>query len=184
MLLSLSLHENSIVGSYLLMADLKWLDGYTGQTIEELLALAGEYRVDSLLVALEEALNQKAEEAGEQDLSDEERIVLAVEALEREVNNGGYGQFFSNSSGQYIPIIVDSLLSIGCPETANITSGAINALGTEDFSPEALEAALESENEERDEQLDECDGLYSGTGEDIAGRLFEFVSAHQDAIQL
>ena len=166
------------------MADLKWLDSYAGQTIEELLALAGEYRVDSLLVALEEALNQKAEEAGEQDLSDEERIVLAVEALEREVNNGGYGQFFLNSSGQYTPIIVDSLLRIGCPETANITSGAINALGTEDFSPEALEAALESENEERDEQLDECDGLYSGAGEDIAGQLFDFVSSHQDAIQL
>ncbi|MGA3346679.1 MAG: DUF4375 domain-containing protein [Terracidiphilus sp.] len=166
------------------MADLKWLDGYTGQTIEELLALATEYRVDSLLVALEEALNRKAEEIGEQDLSDEERIVLAVEALERELNNGGYGQFFTNSSGQYASIIVDSLLSIGCAETANITSGAINALGTQDFSPEALEAALESDNEERDEQLDECDGLYSGAGEDIAGQLFEFVRAHQDAIQL
>lgn len=166
------------------MADLKWLDGYTGQTIEELLALADEYRIDSLLVALEQALNQKAAEAGEQDLSDEERIVLAVEALEREVNNGGYGQFFSNSSGEYASIIVDALLRIGCPETANITSGAINALGTQDFSPEALESAIESENEERDEQLEECDGLYSGTGEDIASKLFEFVSAHQDAIQL
>ena len=95
------------------MADLKWLDGYSGQTIEELLALADEYRVDSLLAALEEGLNQKAEEVGEQDLSDEERIVLAVEAFEREVNNGGYGQFFSNSSGQYTPIIVASLLNIG-----------------------------------------------------------------------
>ncbi len=166
------------------MADLRWLDGYTGQTTEELLALADEYRVDSLLLALEQALTQKAAEAGEQDLSDEERIVLAVEALEREVNNGGYNQFFSNSSGEYASIIVDSLLRIGCPETANITSGAINALGSQDFSLEALEAALESENEERDEQLDECDGLYSGTGEDIASKLFEFVSAHQDAIQL
>lgn len=166
------------------MADLKWLDGYTGQTIEELLALADEYRVDSLLVALEEALNQKAEDVGELELSDEERVVLAVTALDREVNSGGYGQFFSNASGEYVPIIVNSLLSIGCPETANITSGAINALGTQDFSPEAIEEALESENEERDEQLEECDGLYSGTGEDIAGQLFEFVRANQDAIQL
>jgi hypothetical protein len=79
---------------------------------------------------------------------------------------------------------VDALLRIGCTEPANITSGAINALGIQDFSPESLEAAFESENEERDEQLDECDGLYSGAGEDIAGQLFEFVRAHQDAIQL
>ena len=166
------------------MADLKWLDGYSGQTIEELIEMANEYRIDSLLVALEEALNQKAAEVGEQDLSDEERIVLAVEALEREVNNGGYAQFFANSSGEYAAIIVESLLRIGCQEAANITSGAINALGIEDFSPEALEAALESEDEERDEQLEECDGLYSGAGEDIAGQLFEFVRANKDAIQL
>jgi len=166
------------------MADLKWLDGYSGESIEELIEMAGEYRIDSLLVAMEQALNQKAEDIGELELSDEERIVLAVEALEREVNNGGFAQFFANSSGQYASIIVDSLLQIGCQEAANITSGAINALGIQEFSPEALDAALESENEERDEQLDECDGLYSGVGEDIAGQLFEFVRAHVDAIQL
>jgi hypothetical protein len=34
-----------------IMADLKWLDGYSGETIEELIELAGEYRIDSLLVA-------------------------------------------------------------------------------------------------------------------------------------
>ena len=166
------------------MADLKWLDGYSGETIEELIEMANEYRIDSLLAALEQALNQKTAEIGEHELSDEERVILAVEALEREVNNGGYAQFFANSSGEYTPIIVNSLLHIGCPETANITSGAINALGIEDFSPEALEAALESENEERDEQLEECDGLFSGAGEDIAGQLFEFVRANKDAIQL
>ncbi|MGA2887376.1 MAG: DUF4375 domain-containing protein [Terracidiphilus sp.] len=166
------------------MPDLQWLDRYSGQTLDELLALSDTYRIDSLVVALEQALNQKAAEVGEQDLSDEERVVLAVEALEREVNNGGYSQFFTNSSGEYASIIVNSLLLIGCPETANITSGAINALGIQDFSPEALDAAFESENDERDEQLDECDGLYSGTGEDIAGQLFEFVRANKDAIQL
>jgi len=166
------------------MADLKWLDGYSGETIEELIAMASEYRIDSLLLAMEEALNQKAADAGEQDLSDEECIVLAVEALEREVNHGGFAQFFANASGQYAAIIVNSLLAIGCPEVANIASGAINALAIQDFSPEEIDEALESEDEERDEQLEECDGLYSGVGEDIAGQLFEFARAHQDAIQL
>ena len=166
------------------MADLKWLDGYSGETVEKLIAMAGEFRIDSLLVALEEALNQKAADTGELELSDEERIVLAVVALEREVNNGGYSQFFANASGQYASIIVDALLRIGCTETANITSGAINALGLQDFLPEIIDEALESDNEERDEQLEECDGLFSGVGEDIAGQLFDFVRAHQDAIQI
>ena len=38
------------------MADLQWLDSYSGQTLDELLALTDEYRVDSLVVALEQAL--------------------------------------------------------------------------------------------------------------------------------
>jgi hypothetical protein len=166
------------------MADLKWLDGYSGETLEELIALADEYRIDSLLAALEEALNQKVEDLGEHELSDEERIVLAVVALEREVSSGGYAQFFANASGQYTPIIVNSLLLIGCLEASNVTSGAINALGIVDFSPEAIDEALEAENDERDEQLEECDGLFSSAGEDISGQLFDFVRAHQDAIQL
>ena len=86
------------------MADLKWLDSYSGQTIEELIEMAGEYRIDSLVVAMEQALQQKAAQAGEQELSDEERIVLAVEALEREVSNGGYIQFFTRAS-EFVPAI-------------------------------------------------------------------------------
>ena len=166
------------------MADLKWLDSYSGQTIEELLEMAGEYRIDSLVVAMEQALQQKVAQGGEQELSDEERIILAVEALEREVNNGGYIQFFTNASGEYAPIIVEALLHIDCPETARITQIAIESLGLLDTSPEVLEAACEADNEARDEELEECDGLYFGAGEDVAGQLFEFVRANQETIQL
>ncbi len=64
-----------------------------------------------------------------QILCDEERIVFAVEALEREVNNGGYCQFFGNSSREFAPSIADALLRIGCPGTARITRKAIEAVG-------------------------------------------------------
>ena len=72
------------------MSELKWLDGYSGQTTEELVALEGEYRTDSLVLAFEQALDQRVEHVGQEGLTEEERIVLAIEALEREVNNGGY----------------------------------------------------------------------------------------------
>jgi hypothetical protein len=54
-------------------------------------------------------------------LTEEEHIVLAVEALEREVNNGGYDQFFTNSSREFVSTIVCSLRGIGCKKTSNIT---------------------------------------------------------------
>jgi hypothetical protein len=45
-------------------AGLNWLDEYSGQTVDELLALEGEYRLDSLVLAFEQALDQKTERAG------------------------------------------------------------------------------------------------------------------------
>src|SRR5437879_4032538 len=107
------------------MQDLQWLDGYSGETIDELIALEGKYRTDSLVLAFEQAMDQKAARVGQDKLTLEERVILAIEALEREVNNGGYDQFFVNLSREYAPIIVDALRRIGCPRTAEITQKAL-----------------------------------------------------------
>ncbi len=80
------------------MPDLQWLDGYNGESVDELIALEGKYRTDSLVLAFEQAMDQKEARVGEDKLTAEEHVILAVEALEREVNNGGYEQFFLNAS--------------------------------------------------------------------------------------
>ena len=72
------------------VADLPWFDGYSGQSVDELLSLKGRYRTDSIVVAFEQALSQKSAKRGDSALRTEELAVLAIEALEREVNNGGY----------------------------------------------------------------------------------------------
>ena len=107
------------------MPDLRWLEGYNGESVDELIALEGKCRTDSLVLAFEQAMDQKAARIGEDELTAEERIILAIEALEREVNNGGYGQFFLNSSREYAPIIADALRRISCPKTAEITQKAL-----------------------------------------------------------
>jgi hypothetical protein len=152
------------------VAELTWLDGYAGQTIDELLALASQYRIDSLVVAMEEALDQKSARLGDGGLSEAERAVLAVEALEREVNNGGYGQFFTNSSSEHAAFIVDALVKIGCSETVEITRKAVEA--------------VQSGGEDADEILEECDAAYFDSAEPIAERLFAFVEANKSAISL
>jgi hypothetical protein len=164
------------------MSDLKWLDGYSGQTVDELLLLEAECRIDSLVLAFEQAVDQKAARLGVDALSGEERIVLAIEALEREVNNGGYGQFFLNSSREFAPTIVQALVLIGCPKTAAITQRAIDALHLPALSVEAIEAAMSDEGSEA--ELNECDNSYYQAGEDIAGQLFAFIKANKDAIAL
>jgi isopentenyl diphosphate isomerase/L-lactate dehydrogenase-like FMN-dependent dehydrogenase len=157
----------------------KWLEEFSGETTEELLALEGRYRIDSLVLAFEQALQKKAAA----HLSTEERIVLAVEALEREVNNGGYDQFFSNSSREYCPIIVSSLERIGCPKTAEITREALNAAGVPAIAGQAG-SMIGAEAESNAEALARCDDLYYNSGEDVAGHLFDFIKAHRDSIAL
>src|SRR5260370_27250679 len=117
-------------------SNLEWLNGYSDQTVEQLLSLEGKCRLDSLVLAFEQAISQKETRSGTSALTDEESIVLAVEALEREVNNGGYEQFFANSSREDAAPIVGSLLRIGCEKTANLTRKAITALGNSGPTPE------------------------------------------------
>jgi hypothetical protein len=153
------------------MADLAWFEEYSGQTVEQLLSLEGEYRTDSLVVAFEQAIGQKAARVGDENLTAEERSVLAVEALEREVNNGGYSQFFQNAP-EFMPLIVESLLCIGCPKTAAITKSAIDAFG------------LIRDSEEQSGELNQCDDAYFNAQEDIAGQLFAFIRAKKNEIKL
>ena len=172
-------------GKEITMTEEKWLDGYSGQTVDELIALEGEYRTDSLVLAFEQALDQKADRVGEEGLTEAERVVLAVEALEREVNNGGYLQFFTNSSKQYTPIIVDALQRIGCAETAQLTQQAIDVLGIEGpITIDAIDHITDEEDDEREERWDECDARYYEIARDLAGPLLEYIKSNRDKITL
>ena len=165
------------------MPELKWLEVYSGQTVDELLSLEGEYRIDSIVVAFYQAVDQKAAREGDDALNPEERIIVAIEALEAEVNNGGYAQFFLNSSREYAPTIVQALARIGCPITAAITQRAIDALHLPSLTDEAIETAM-ANDEVSEDDLNECDDSYYKSGEDIAGQLFAFIKKNKDVIKL
>lgn len=165
------------------MPDLQWLDAYSGETVEELIALEGKYRIDSLVLAFEQAMDQKAARVGDDELTDEEGIILAIEALEREVNNGGYGQFFVNSSREYAPMIVRALRRIGCPKTADITQNALDIVQRIPITDEEIENGTWEENEERQQSLGECDSLYFERPENIEESLFAFIKANRAKIE-
>ena len=165
----------------------KFLDHYSGQSVDELISMEKEYRIDSLVLTFESALNQKAAKFGVSKLSETEQIILSVEALEREVNNGGYHQFFINSSKDYASIIVKALNKIGCHKTAEITQGAINALDiTGAITSEAIDNVIRkdmaSDNKLRD-VLGKFDDLYYRSGEPIADPLFKYIKEHKTDIK-
>jgi hypothetical protein len=160
--------------------DVPFLKSYDGQSTDELIALEGKFRIDSIVLAFEAALD------GRDKLSTAERVVLSIEAIEREVNNGGFNQFFVNSSCVFSPYVVESLNLIGCPQTAELFNKAINLLGVEDFfDSDALEdAACEADDDlmERFNALDEI--YYAGAEGPIANNLFEFIKKNKNEISL
>jgi Domain of unknown function (DUF4375) len=161
---------------------LPWLD-YVGQSSSELITCRSTHRTDSLLCAFETALEFKVTRLGKRSLSAGERLLLAVMALDREVNNGGYDQFLRNSSRQYAPIVVASLRRIGCDRTAALTGKALAALKLPRVTVRAVDEAMAKRSTRRDRILDECDSEYYTIGE-IERHLFAFVAANEGKFQL
>ncbi len=166
------------------MADSLFLEKYGGESLDELLEMEATHRVDSLVLAIEAALDQKATALGLEALSREERVVLAVEALEREVNNGGYEQFFLNSSRVYVAEVESALRAIGCPGHAEVARGAVAQLELTSLDEESIRRALKRGRDELRERLSPFDVAYQEQAEDIAGRLFSFINAHRSTITL
>jgi hypothetical protein len=161
--------------------ELPFLERYSGESLDQLIGLKDHYRIDSLVLAVEEALYSKPLS----QLSVSERAVLAVEAMEREVNNGGYHQFFCNSSGVFTRHLVEALNSIGCPKTAAISSAAISVLnlpGEYDHDT-IIDMAMKLSDEERG-KLNDLDKEYYSNDEPIAQRLFEYIEMNRNGIHL
>ena len=136
------------------------------------------------MLAFEEALGKKAERLGVSKLSEEELVVLAIEALEREVNNGGYDQFFFNSP-EFVPLVLGALNRIGCSEVAELAGKAIGCLGLPDSITEAtVERVMEDDSDERDLRLEECDNQYYDIAGDLAGPLLRFIEEYKDKFVL
>src|SRR5262249_49517377 len=123
---------------------------------------------------------RKVSRAGQRALSQEERTVLAVRALDREVNNGGYYQFFCTWAKRFAPEIVKLLSRIGCRRTAKITQGAINSLRVAPLTVARIDTAMRRTNEQRDRELDRCDQWFYGTPQGISRRLYAFIKAKSE----
>jgi hypothetical protein len=161
---------------------LPWLD-YAGQDTAQILACKSTHRIDSLLCALEQAIQLRQSRNPEVAATPEEHTLLAVLALQREVNNGGYHQFFSNSSCQYALTVVPALENIGCGEAVALTKRALDALNLRPLTLTAIENAILKPNPKRDRALDALDQQFYLISE-IEPKLFAFVESRPQAFTL
>jgi hypothetical protein len=101
------------------------------------------------------------------------------------VNNGGYSQFFLNSSREFVDLIEEALVAIGCPKTASISAAAIGALGLgSELTPEKAEAVILADQDAVREALSECDNRYYDNDEAIADRLFAWIRENREKVRI
>ncbi|MBB4128355.1 hypothetical protein GGR77_003682 [Xanthomonas translucens] len=87
---------------------------------------------------------------------DKSRILFAAHWCQSEINNGGFEQFFSNSTGVLAPEGVQAFRTIGMPQTAALIEQAMAAFGP-------------TYPRDRDEREEALEAIWNAAGDDEAG---------------
>ena len=166
------------------MEDKPWFEIYSGQTTDELISLKSRFRVDSLLSTFVQLIMQKEEMHGTDSISEAERVVLAIEPFVPFVNNGGFSQFYSNSSGKDVEFIVFALNEIGCPKTATLANLAKNIIGLPPSSSQEAYLVKISQDNTIDILLEPLNDKYWEYNEDIQWKLFAYIELNKEKIHI
>lgn len=116
-------------------------------------------------------------------LSEGFRAIHATWGIEAEVNNGGFNQYFWNSSGQYASAAVEGFRLIGASELADLTKRAITLWDDEKATQQkfkdrgALEAFSESYQHSK---LHDLDKEFYAAAKDLDVRRIKFIRSHPE----
>jgi hypothetical protein len=125
-----------------------------------------------------EAACGRHRDVGFEDLSEIDRILVSIWSLEADVNNGGFHQYYFNSSGdtaRYAPV---ALRAIGAPIMAGIVDNA-NCLFGPSGPPIPRDERQQALSALRDELWDDLDRQFYVYPEDISSLLEQFLEARQ-----
>ena len=136
-----------------------------------------------LVIELGSYLCEKCEYGDRTDkLSEAERVIFVIREVEAEVNNGGFSQYFFNSSGAFAGEIVSAFETVGAHEIAAICKKAVESFGVPiPVDRQARFDMLEEyETEEVSEILWECDKAFYSVTEDYMKMQYDYIMAHRD----
>lgn len=111
-----------------------------------------------------------------------QKVFSAIWEVESEVNNGGFSQYFVNSSAESASFIAEALETIGAPNTASICRRAIAAAFPAGL-PQSVEAIRLAAAEFPDEvlaALEPLDQQFFSYPHNLTDLLFAYVSGHPE----
>jgi Domain of unknown function (DUF4375) len=119
------------------------------------------------------------------ELKPAEQALIGTWELANEVYNGGFMQYFHNSSREHAKPMVDVLRSIDARQAADILESAIALAGpgtTLGDEPNYL-AAVNSMPDDVERQITELERKFYDELDNLHLRLFRYLSKHRDQIE-
>jgi len=125
-------------------------------------------------------------ETGYQSLADSEKALLCVYMLNGEVNNGGFDQFYFNSSGDIAWDTPRALEAMGAMKTANLARQANAMFGDEGPSADRAKRwkQMDALPEAAKKRWDELDTEFFRDEEHLYELLRQYVQTHRAAFGL
>ncbi|HKV62449.1 MAG TPA: DMP19 family protein [Candidatus Acidoferrum sp.] len=120
------------------------------------------------------------EEFGQQSFP--QKVFSAIWAIESEVNNGGFSQYFLNSSAESAAFVAKALETIGAPETASICNRAITTGFPKGLPPtaETINSVAADFSDQILERLEPLDQEFIAYPHNLTQLLFAYVSDHPE----
>ena len=134
------------------------------------------------VIALSQHIDEKCQYGDNMSaLSEAERVFYITQTLEMEVNNGGFSQYFYNSSGDFANELVHAFTEIGAAKTAEICKKAVSIYDGEVPADRAAREEVFADNEELEAILEECDNGFYAYEEDLDTLNYEYVMRNREA---
>ena len=136
------------------------------------------------LIRLSEAVEAQFADADPATLPPAVQVFWVIWQLEAEVNNGGFLQYFGNSSGRLVPHAVAALRTIGANTMADIVERAIFVAGRDIAwaDDEARSTALNALGPDVPEELDFLDRAFFTYPDNLTVLLYTYASEHSDEL--
>ncbi len=151
--------------------------------IENLIELLKADNINSSIIELDNFIGEVCSYGDEMDkLSEPQKLFYINQNLEREVNNGGFNQFFINSSGNYAHETILSLKAIGANKTASIVQKAIDQFPDKTVPKDRDKRVeiVEQIEEVADEVWNELDREFLKYEDDLNTLNIAYIKEHKD----
>jgi len=152
-----------------------------GRSVAEVMKHRGKATDQELDANIGFVLLDKEERKGLASFTRGERFVYAIEGMVREVNNGGWNQFFRNSSGALAFDLAPALEAVGSKKNLSIAQRALNIFGkpaslSEDDRGKQVDKVTKDGG---NNPWDALEGEFYQNPEDLEAMIVEFIARNQ-----